>query len=151
MTRVGPTSYNSNPSEVAVTPHRRHTDRPTDANQNNEGRITSTIFLVRNLNGVYYVSNSNHKLPDSHVICSGLSLRQTKEGERIPLCQYPLKMETETCNSDNSLFLFWPTTVVHKIDSSSPLYDLTAKQLMTESFEIIVILEGKKTVPSLVN
>ena len=70
--------------------------------------------------------------------------RHTKEGEVIPLCQSPLDVQTETCNaSDNFVFLVWPVTVVHKIDSSSPLWDISAEQLLTERFEIVVILEGK--------
>ena len=69
--------------------------------------------------------------------------RQTKEGEVIPLCQSPLDVQTETCNtSDNFVFLVWPVTVVHKIDSSSPLWDISAEQLFVERFEIVVILEG---------
>ena len=72
--------------------------------------------------------------------------RHTKEGEVIPLCQSPLDVQTETCNaSDNFVFLVWPVTVVHKIDSSSPLWDISAEQLLTERFEIVVILEGKST------
>jgi potassium inwardly-rectifying channel subfamily J len=71
--------------------------------------------------------------------------RQTKEGEVIPLCQYPLDVQTETCNaSDNFVFLVWPVTVVHKIDSSSPLWNVSAEQLLTERFEIVVILEGTR-------
>jgi len=68
--------------------------------------------------------------------------RQTKEGETIPLCQYPLDLQTETCIADNLVFLVWPATVAHSITSCSPLWDMSANQLRTERFEIIVILEG---------
>jgi potassium inwardly-rectifying channel subfamily J len=68
--------------------------------------------------------------------------RLTKEGEVIPLCQNPLDLETETCNSDNFVFLVWPVTVVHKINSSSPLWDISAEQMLSRHFEIVVILEG---------
>ena len=65
----------------------------------------------------------------------------------IPLCQYPLDVQTETCSaSDNFVFLVWPVTVVHKIDSSSPLWNISAEQLLTERFEIIVILEGTQLI-----
>ena len=67
----------------------------------------------------------------------------TKEGETIPLCQYPLELETATCNSNSFVFLVWPATVVHRINSASPLWDISAEQMLTEQFEIIVILEGK--------
>ena len=74
--------------------------------------------------------------------------RLTKEGETIPLCQYPLDLETETCrqNSNSFVFLVWPATVVHRINSSSPLWDISAEQMLTEQFEIIVILEGKQEI-----
>jgi len=66
----------------------------------------------------------------------------TAEGERIPLCQFSLALETETGHNDNYIFLVWPVTVVHRIDSSSPLWDMSEHQLRKEHFEIIVILEG---------
>lgn len=66
----------------------------------------------------------------------------TAEGELIPLCQFSLALETETGHNDSYIFLAWPVTVVHRIDSSSPLWDLSSDQLHSEHFEIIVILEG---------
>jgi len=36
----------------------------------------------------------------------------------------------------------WPTVAVHKIDQDSPLYGLSAEDLLNERFEVIVILEG---------
>jgi len=74
--------------------------------------------------------------------------RLTKEGETIPLCQYPLDLETDTCklNSSSFVFLVWPATVVHRINRSSPLWDISAEQMLTERFEIIVILEGKQKI-----
>jgi len=68
--------------------------------------------------------------------------RKTKDGETLPLCQYPLDVQTETYVADNFVFLIWPTTIVHRITSSSPLWDMSASQLLTERVEIIVILEG---------
>jgi len=62
----------------------------------------------------------------------------------IPLCQSPLDVQTETCNaSDNFVFLVWPVTVMHYINSSSPLWNISAEQLLAERFEIVVILEGE--------
>lgn len=74
-----------------------------------------------------------------------LNGRVTKEGECIPLCQYPLEIQTEETNTgDNFVFLVWPVTVVHKIDDKSPLWNVSAEELLLESFEIIVILEGNE-------
>lgn len=71
--------------------------------------------------------------------------RLTDEGESIPLCQYPVALETETTRSDGFLFLKWPVTVVHWIsDASSPLWDLSADDLILGAvhFEIVVVMEG---------
>ena len=40
------------------------------------------------------------------------------------------------------LQLFFPLVVAHKIDSASPLYELSPKDLQAKQFEIIVSLEG---------
>jgi potassium inwardly-rectifying channel subfamily J len=42
----------------------------------------------------------------------------------------------------NFFCLLWPETVVHSIDQSSPLYELSADDLETAKFEIVVIMEG---------
>ncbi|ESO03710.1 hypothetical protein HELRODRAFT_79786, partial [Helobdella robusta] len=68
--------------------------------------------------------------------------RVTREGECIPLCQFPLDVKTETSAGDAFVFMVWPVVVVHKIDPSSPLWELSASQLLQEKFEIIVIMEG---------
>jgi len=76
-------------------------------------------------------------------LCAVMLIRRlTKEGETIPLCQYPLELETETCKQNCSVFLVWPATVAHRINRSSPLWDISAEQMLTEQFEIIIILEG---------
>lgn len=66
----------------------------------------------------------------------------TSEGELIPLCQFSLSLETETGHNDSYIFLVWPVTVAHRIDSNSPLWDMSETHLHKEHFEIIVILEG---------
>ena len=45
---------------------------------------------------------------------------------------------------DSRILLFWPTVILHKIDSSSPLFKIHPSELTPENttFEIIVILEG---------
>jgi potassium inwardly-rectifying channel subfamily J len=78
--------------------------------------------------------------------------RRTDEGELIPLCQHTIRLQMEsgrpsmggaTHLDPGITFLVWPITVVHHINSSSPLWHLSAESLMTgPRFEIIVILEG---------
>ncbi|XP_025833817.1 G protein-activated inward rectifier potassium channel 2-like [Agrilus planipennis] len=43
---------------------------------------------------------------------------------------------------EDKIFFIWPTTIVHRIDRSSPLYNMSATDLLRERFEIVVILEG---------
>jgi len=83
----------------------------------------------------------------SHIIGTSIRAlivknRLTREGESIPMCQYTLKLETETNFNDGFVFLVWPVTVVHRINNTSPLWEMSAESLLSEHFEIIVILEG---------
>jgi potassium inwardly-rectifying channel subfamily J len=83
----------------------------------------------------------------SHIVGTSIRVvmiknRLTREGESIPLCQLPMSVETDGSSTDSFLFLVWPVTVVHRINESSPLWDMSADQLLKERFEIIVILEG---------
>ena len=66
----------------------------------------------------------------------------TKEGEVIPFHQHHMEIKTECEDHDQFIFLAWPIRIVHHIDSNSPLWNTSAEQLLTEDFEIIVILEG---------
>lgn len=68
--------------------------------------------------------------------------RLTKEGEQLPVCQENIELETEARLPDNYVFMGWPVTVMHKINNESPLWDISAEQLLRERLEIVVILEG---------
>ncbi|XP_067005931.1 ATP-sensitive inward rectifier potassium channel 12 isoform X2 [Anabrus simplex] len=85
----------------------------------------------------------------SHII--GASIRaqliktcQTQEGEVLSQAQCELEVGTDYGGSD--LFFIWPMTVVHRINSDSPLYRTSASELIerekSDRFEIVVILEG---------
>ena len=81
----------------------------------------------------------------SHII--GASIRAqliraktTKEGEVLNQHQTEMSVTADGCDGD--LFFIWPMTIVHKIDSGSPLYHLSPKNFLNEQFEIVVILEG---------
>ena len=43
---------------------------------------------------------------------------------------------------NQSVLLIWPLTVVHKIDIESPLFEISAAELLQEKFEIVAVLEG---------
>ena len=66
----------------------------------------------------------------------------TKEGEPLPLAQSLLKTEAENGGEDNSVYLLWPTTVIHWIDEDSPFWKMSAEEMLTERFEIVVFLEA---------
>ena len=43
----------------------------------------------------------------------------------------------------NVLFeMFWPTVLSHKIDSDSPLWEVTARDISSKQFEIVLTFEG---------
>ncbi|XP_076680340.1 uncharacterized protein LOC143375276 isoform X3 [Andrena cerasifolii] len=66
--------------------------------------------------------------------------RTTKEGELLSQNQQELAVGTDGQNGN--LFFIWPTTIVHKINADSPLYNMSAEDMLTERFEVVAILEG---------
>ncbi|XP_046663313.1 ATP-sensitive inward rectifier potassium channel 12-like [Homalodisca vitripennis] len=64
----------------------------------------------------------------------------TREGEYI--APFLTKLEVQADDYDNDLIMIWPMVVVHKIDETSPLYRMSAADLIHERFEIIVVMEG---------
>ncbi|XP_041972519.1 G protein-activated inward rectifier potassium channel 3-like isoform X2 [Aricia agestis] len=61
---------------------------------------------------------------------------RTLEGEMVQNYIHQLKLK------EARAFLLWPVTVVHVIDAESPLYDLSAQEMMDYRFEIVVCLTG---------
>lgn len=59
----------------------------------------------------------------------------------LPFFQTELKVGGD--GEEDKIFFIWPTTIVHKIDEHSPLYNLSASDMLRERFEIIVMLEGR--------
>ena len=116
-----------------------------------KGRSQTIMFshkaVICKRDGQYNLLFRVGDMRKSHIIGTSIRAllvknRLTSEGESIPLCQYPLTIETETSQTDSFVFLIWPVTVVHKINESSPLWDFSLEKLMSEHFEIIVLLEG---------
>ncbi|XP_051546165.1 ATP-sensitive inward rectifier potassium channel 11-like [Myxocyprinus asiaticus] len=64
----------------------------------------------------------------------------SNEGELVPLNQIDIQMDNPV--GTNSIFLVSPLIISHVIDKNSPLYDLSAADLLHEDIEVIVILEG---------
>lgn len=58
----------------------------------------------------------------------------------MPFFQQEMKVGGD--GEEDRIFFIWPTTIVHKITPQSPLYKLSAADMMQDRFEIVVILEG---------
>ena len=72
---------------------------------------------------------------------NALLVRRTAErGGHVRLHQDYLRIATET--GDDFFFLAWPLKIVHRIDDSSPLWELSPETLLMAGLEIIVVLEG---------
>ncbi|KAK4028274.1 hypothetical protein OUZ56_017554 [Daphnia magna] len=69
-----------------------------------------------------------------------IRMRVANEGEMMPYFQYELKVGFD--HDESNLFVIWPMTVVPKITPDSPLYNVSASDLLKDKFEIVVILEG---------
>nr|UZS41056.1 inward rectifier potassium channel 3 [Nilaparvata lugens] len=69
-----------------------------------------------------------------------LQHRVSAEGEKLPHYQHDLKLSVDS--SGSNVFLLWPLTAVHRIDATSPLYDISADDLASATFEIFVALSG---------
>ncbi|KAL1131057.1 hypothetical protein AAG570_012294 [Ranatra chinensis] len=72
------------------------------------------------------------------LFCWILTHRTTKEGEQLPNYQRRIKVSVDEGGSN--LFLLWPVTVTHRMDRRSPLYDLSAVELLSAQFEVVVSL-----------
>ncbi|XP_012224310.1 ATP-sensitive inward rectifier potassium channel 12 isoform X2 [Linepithema humile] len=77
---------------------------------------------------------------EAHVRAQMIKRKITKEGELLPFFQTELKLGSD--GEEDKIFFIWPTTIVHKIDRHSPLYRISANDMLRERFEIVVILEG---------
>ncbi|XP_032678708.1 inward rectifier potassium channel 2-like isoform X2 [Odontomachus brunneus] len=77
---------------------------------------------------------------EAHVRAQMIRRKVSKEGELLPFFQTELKVGGD--GEEDKIFFIWPTTIVHKIDRKSPLYRISASDMLQERFEIVVILEG---------
>jgi potassium inwardly-rectifying channel subfamily J, other len=100
----------------------------------NSPYIQAIRFLMYNFEGqnIY----SCHRSAKIHFFL----YQVTKEGELLPFFQQELEVGAD--GSDDRLMFIWPTLIVHKIDEDSPLYEISAQDLIKERFEIVTMLEG---------
>jgi len=92
---------------------------------------------------LFRVGNMRHStLVEAHVRAILISKRVTEEGEIMPYFQTELSVGTDSEGEEDEIFFIWPTTLVHKINSDSPFYNMSAKDFLKKRYEIVVILEG---------
>ncbi|XP_068631610.1 inward rectifier potassium channel 2-like isoform X3 [Battus philenor] len=77
---------------------------------------------------------------EAHVRAQIIRKKITREGEVLPFYQQELKVGAD--GEEDRLMFIWPMTIVHKINEKSPLYNLSASDMLRERFEIVVMLEG---------
>ncbi|CAG9584739.1 unnamed protein product [Danaus chrysippus] len=77
---------------------------------------------------------------EAHVRAQLIRKKTTREGELLPFYQQELKVGAD--GEEDRLMFIWPMTIVHKINERSPLYNLSASDMLREKFEIVVMLEG---------
>ncbi|XP_078035972.1 uncharacterized protein LOC144469487 isoform X2 [Augochlora pura] len=77
---------------------------------------------------------------EAHVRAQMIKRKVTREGELLPFFQTELKVGGD--GEEDKIFFIWPTTIVHKINEQSPLYHISASDMLRERFEIVVMLEG---------
>lgn len=119
-----------------------------------ETLVFSKKAVIAPRDGVYNLMIRVGDLRKSHIILAHVKMylvrtRFTAEGEYIP-CDV---QELSVRNLNNTdLLLFMPIIVAHKIDETSPLYEMIsfsnyespiyANKFLTNDFEILVTLEG---------
>lgn len=111
---------------------------------------TQTLQFSRNAvicqrDGHLYLMFRIGDVRKSHIIGSSVAAKlihskQTKEGDILNNFQTELSVDYD--NSNGSTLFIWPVTIIHKIDEDSPLYHLSASDMLDKKFEIVVILEG---------
>jgi len=120
----------------------------TKPSHRGETIMFSKNALISLRNGSLYLMVRLADLRPSHLIechVSGhfLAKKTTEEGEVVPYHLETIKFGSSMEDEDSDyLQLFFPLVVAHKIDASSPLFELSPKDLQAKQFEIIVSLEG---------
>ena len=95
-----------------------------------------------------YVDLRYGRLLDTNMRAVIIRPKLTQEGEFIPIDMVDLKLTVDFNQEEYTMRLFplFPLTIIHVIDETSPLYNMSKHQLQQAEFEVIPILEG--TVPT---
>ena len=91
------------------------------------------MFRIADMRKAHLIGVSVHA-----IMIKDRQLHFEGEDESQSMKQYKLKLMTEA----DFCFLAMPLRVIHRIDENSPLFGRTQQRLLTENFEIVVVLEG---------
>ena len=91
---------------------------------------------------IFRIGDMRH---DSFIVNAALSVKVirrkiTDEGE-MDHEVIPLKIKPDSAE-EPCVFLIWPISAVHVIDKDSPFFKLNASELVNDSFELHMVLEG---------
>lgn len=51
-------------------------------------------------------------------------------------------LQVRSDEAGDRVFLIWPATIVHEIDESSPFFQMSAQDILGDTYELVVALEG---------
>ncbi|XP_060522349.1 ATP-sensitive inward rectifier potassium channel 1-like [Cylas formicarius] len=76
------------------------------------------------------------------VTLTGILIKSERTSEDDVLENYQTGLSLKVDDGDNNLVLLWPMTAYHVIDQDSPLFKMSAVDMLREEFEIVVILSA---------
>ena len=62
--------------------------------------------------------------------------------QEIPYHLQRMEFGAEIDGTEDFFQMFWPTVLSHKIDADSPLWELSARDISSKQFEIVLTMEG---------
>ncbi|GFN87195.1 inward rectifier potassium channel 4 [Plakobranchus ocellatus] len=65
---------------------------------------------------------------------------KSKDGSFVPVRIFNVSFRSESGRDE--LFLSWPTEILHKVDEESPLWALSRDELLSDQYELIVVIDG---------
>ncbi|XP_076259692.1 inward rectifier potassium channel irk-1-like [Rhynchophorus ferrugineus] len=109
-------------------------------NQDSFGSIFSRKAVIAMRNGVLCLIVRINDRGGKHWIGSNICIYLVKEAKTLEGITIPHYVTELTIKPYG--MLFWPLDVVHEINNKSPLWHMSAKDIMTTKLEILVVVSG---------
>jgi len=109
--------------------------------------LFSKNALITLRNGSFYLvcriaDLRQTQLLESHVSGHMVKKEITDEGEEIPYHLQRMEFGAEIDGTEDFFQMFWPTVLSHKIDADSPLWEMSAREIGSNQFEVVLTMEG---------